>query len=214
MIVVGYVLIYLYLIFIITISDILNKKFKVKEIYTRKIIHISVSFCYIFLYVFFGCSIHIIIPPITFIIFNYISYKKNLIKGMENNNNSLGTIFYPISVLLMCIMTYFKNDFYSAFGIGLFIMAFGDGLAPIIGNAIKSKKIFNNKTLSGTVTVFIVSIIVCIVFNVIFNLQFSLLDYLIISFVSTILELIGVNGYDNLSLPLGVSLLTYVLGVI
>ena len=93
-------------------------------------------------------------------------------------------------------------------------MAFGDGLAPLIAGYLKSMKIYNNKTLVGTLTVFIISIIVVIIFNQIFTLNMDLFSIILIGVVSSLLELIGINGYDNLYLPLGVSLFSFILGVV
>lgn len=214
MIVKGYIFTYLYLILLLLITDILHKKFNVSEIITRKIVHIFVSFCWVILYVYFKNTIHIIVPPITFIIVNYISYKKNIFKGMENDDNSIGTVLYPVSVLIMCIITYFEPKYYLAFGIGLFIMAFGDGLAPIIARKIKSNKLINDKTISGSLTVFVVSILVMLMFDTIFKIGFNIVQYLIIAILSTILELIGTKGLDNLYIPLGVSIIIYLMGVL
>lgn len=214
MIVKGYLFTYLYLILLLLITDILHKKFNVSEMITRKIIHICVSFCWIFLYVYFKNTIHIIIPPITFIIVNYISYKKNLFKGMENDDNSIGTVLYPVSVLIMCIVTYFEPKFYLHFGIGLFIMAFGDGLAPLVAKKIKSKELINDKTISGSLTVFVVSILVMLTFDLVFDISFKLYQYVIVAIISTLLELIGTKGLDNLYIPLGVSIVVYLMGVL
>lgn len=214
MIVRGYLFTYLYLILLLLITDILHKKFNVSEMITRKVIHICVSFCWIIFYVYFKNTIHIIIPPITFIIVNYISYKKNLFKGMENDDNSIGTVLYPVSVLIMCIVTYFEPKFYLPFGIGLFIMAFGDGLAPLVAKKIRSKKLINNKTISGSLTVFVVSILVMLTFDLVFDISFKLYQYVIVAIISTLLELIGTKGLDNLYIPLGVSIIVYLMGVL
>lgn len=214
MIIEGYIIVYLYLAFLIGSAYILNKYFKISNVITRKLIHINVSFCYIIFYKFFKDSFHMIIPAATFIIINYVSYKNNLFKGMEIDDKTLGTVFYPISVLIMVIISYFVPEFFPYFGIGLFCMAFGDGLAPLVAGFLKSKVIHNNKTLAGTITVFIVSIIVTIVFNCIFSLDLNIIFILLIGGFSSVLELIGINGFDNLYLPIGVSVFSYILGVI
>lgn len=214
MIIKGYILTYLYLGLLLFITYILNKYFKVNEVVTRKLVHINVSFCYVIFYNYLGTSYHIMIPPLTFILLNYLSYKKNIFRGMENNKETLGTVFYPISVLIMAIITYVVPEFYPYFGIGLFCMAFGDGLAPLIAGYLKSMKIYNNKTLVGSLTVFIISIMVVIIFNHVFTLGLDGFSVIFIGIVSSLLELIGINGYDNLYLPLGVSLFSFILGVI
>ena len=206
----GYIFTYLYIFAIFGISSLLYSKGN--GTLTRKLIHIGVSFCFIIFYKYFGTSIHLIVPPFTFIILNYISYKKNILKSMEEDS-SLGTVYYAVSLFIMGLITYFKNDFYYAFGIGWFVMAFGDGLAPIVSKYINSKKIYSDKTIAGSLTVLLVSLMVIILFNMIFNLGYGLEYYIIIPFSSLFLELIGRQGTDNLTLPLGVALITYLLGV-
>ena len=213
MILLGYLFTYLYIIFILLFTIFLNKKYNVKKDITRKIIHILVTFSWIIMNYFFKYTYHMIIPPLTFIIFNYISYKYNFLKSMENSE-SKGTIYYPVSVLLMAIFTFYNNNFAPAYAIGLFCMGLGDGFAPLIANSIKSKKIINNKTVSGSISVLIITLIVVLIFNYYFNLNFSLFEFLTIAVIATLIELIGVKGLDNLYLPLGISFLVYILGVI
>lgn len=213
MILQGYIFTYLYILLILFITYFLSEKIKIKKIITRKIVHIGVTFCWIIMNYFFKCTIHMIIPPITFIILNYVSYKKSLFKGMENNN-SLGTIYYPISVLIMALLTYFNNDLSPAYAIGLFCMGLGDGFAPLVAGFLKSKKIINNKTVTGTLTVLIISILVALIFNLYFNLDFNIFKIIIIGISAAIIELVGVKGLDNLYLPLGIFLVVYILGVI
>ena len=210
MIIKGYLFTYLYIFLIIGLSTLFYKKGS--GTLTRKIIHIGVSFCYVIFINYFKNSIHILIPPFTFIILNYISYKKDLFKAMEGKK-SLGTVYYSISVFIMCLITYFNESFYPYFGIGLFIMAFGDGFAEIIGH-LSNKRIYKNKTLLGSLTLFIISIIVLIIFNNIFSLNYGIITILIIALVSALIECISNKGLDNLTLPLVSSLISYLLGVI
>lgn len=210
MIIKGYIFTYLYLGLILICTNILSKK--IDKIITRKITHILVTFTFLIMYHYFKFNIHMIIPPITFIILNYISYKKNIFKGIENKE-SLGTIYYPISVLIMAILTYFNNNLIAAYAIGLFIMGIGDGLAPLTSKKFKSRVLFNNKTLVGTITVFISSLIILFIFNSYFMLDMSLIKLLIIGVNAMIIELISTKGYDNLFLPLGVFLIVILLGV-
>lgn len=213
MILQGYIYTYLYIILILLITFILSEKFKVRKIITRKIVHIGVTFCWIIMHYYFEYSIHMIIPPITFIVLNYISYKRDIFKGMENGN-SLGTIYYPISVFIMSVLTYLNNDLDSAYAIGLFCMGLGDGFAPLVAGYLKSRKILNSKTITGTLTVLVISSFVALIFSYYFNLNYNIFQILIIGISASLIELIGVKGLDNLYLPLGIFLVVCVLGVI
>ena len=209
MIVKGYVYTYLYLLLVFGISYIINKKSN--ALISRKFIHIAPSFCFIIFYKYLRNSFHLLVVPLTIIIFNYVSYKKKLLKPMEEES-SLGTVYYAVSIFIFGLITYLNNNFYCYFGIGWFIMAFADGAAPIIGKYIKSPKIYKDKTLNGSLTVFGVAVVVCVIFNVIFNIGYSVFDIIIIGISSFILELIGVKGFDNITLPLGVAFISYLLG--
>ena len=211
MIIKGYILTYLLILVILIIAKLLY--IRSNGTLTRKFIHISVSFCYVIFYKYFGTSIHILLASFSFIVLNVLSYKYDIVKEMEEKK-SLGTIYYAISIFLMSLITYFKHDFYIAFGIGLFILGFGDGFAALFGQMIKSPKIYKDKTLIGTLTVFIMSILVMLVFNYIFGINFSIIKIIIVGIVASLLELFGTKGIDDLYLPLGVSGLVYLLGVI
>ena len=211
MILKGYLFTFGYLFLVFIIAFMLYKYNK--KTLTRKFVHISVSFCYVIFYIYFKNSYHIIIPPAIFVILNYLSYKKDLFKPMEEDS-SLGTVYYAISVLFMCIVTYINKDFYYAFGIALFIMAFGDGFASIIGKRFKSKKIYKNKTLYGSLTVFIISMLVIFIFKLIFNLNYDIIDIIVVGLISSFVELISQNGLDNILLPTILFIIVYFLGVV
>ncbi|MGN0974197.1 MAG: hypothetical protein ACI4OT_05580 [Bacilli bacterium] len=212
MIIECYILTFIYIFFVLIISEILKSKKIISEEIARKIVHIFVSFAYLIMYNMMDINIHIVLIPLIFVVINYISYKKNIFKGMEiSSRKSLGTIYYPISMVIMAIITLYDNKFYPYYGIGLFTMAFADGLAPIVASKIKSKNIGkSHKSISGSTTVFVVTIIILLIFSNIFNLEFSLLKIIVISIFSTIIECIS-DKYDNIFLPIGISLLSYLI---
>lgn len=214
MILKGYLFTYGYLIVILLLAFGLRKIFNLRTLFTKKFIHIMISFCYLILYKYFGSSIHIIIPPLSFIVINILSYKFKLFKSMEDGSGNLGTIYYPISVFIMALVTYFIPEFYGAFGVGLFCMAFGDGFAPLVAGYLKSRQIYNHKTISGTATVFAFSLVIIIIFNYYFKFGLNVIDMILVSVVAAALELFDRKGLDNLFLPLGVSLVVYLMEVI
>ena len=74
---------------------------------SRKYIHIILSNWWMIAMVFFDNVIWASILPATFIVINYISYKKNLIGAMEREKqDGLGTVYYAISLLVMTIYTF------------------------------------------------------------------------------------------------------------
>ncbi len=206
---IGYLLVYTYIAIIIVTATILNKK--INQEISRKIIHISVGLSWFIMIYFFKDTYHLIIPPLTFIFFNYLSYKKGFIKAMEREeNNSLGTVYYAISFTILSIITVIFPKFLPCYGIGVLSMALSDGLASIIGEKFNKYKIGkSNKTYIGSFTILVITLIVTTCFNLYYHLNYSILDFLTIAIISSILEFIGVKGTDNLTLPIGTALISY-----
>lgn len=207
----GYITTFGYLISILITITFISNKFNIKQDTSRKLIHILVGFSWIFMAYFFNTGIHLIIPPLIFMIINYISYKKELIRCMEQTRKSKGTIYYALSFSILSLVTILKPNFLPFYGIGVLTMAIGDGLAPFIGKKFNKWKIGNtHKTYLGSFTIFLTAIIVSFLFSKIYLINYQILDYLIVGIASSILELIG-DKYDNLTLPIGVSFLAYLL---
>ena len=210
-IVLGYIFTDSYLLLILLGTTILRKKFQYKEETTRKIIHIMVGFSWFIMVYFFKTSIHLIIPPLTFIFINYLSYKKGLIKSMERTKNKTkGTIYYALSFTILATITYLKPSFLPYYGLSVLTMALGDGIAPFISFNFKFKIGNTKKTFTGSTGIFAIAIIISILFNKYFLLDFTFLNYILIGLSASILELIG-GRYDNLTLPLGLSLIAYLI---
>lgn len=152
------------------------------------------------------------IVPALFCIINFISYKKDIFKSMERDDKkSLGTVYYAISCLALTLLSFlwFKNRLYA--GIGLFAMGYGDGLAALAGTNFKSKKfvIFGNeKTIVGSITMFVASFIAISILALCFN-QFSILGVLIVSAIATLIEAVSPFGLDNITVPILTSILAY-----
>lgn len=210
-IILGYILTYIYILGVLGISTILKNK--MKEETSRKIVHILVGLSWFIMVYFFGVSIHLIIPPLTFIFINYLSYKHNIIKAMERENKeSRGTIYFALSFFLLALITTIYPKFLPFYGIGVLSMTLADGLAPFVGQKFNKQKVGNtNKTYSGSLTIFIITFVICVVFNLYFNLNISVFKLILLSFSAVILELIGKKGIDNLTLPIGLACISYLL---
>ena len=198
-----------YIFFIIFISSLVSKKHS--EL-SRKVVHIGVCNWWIIVILFFNNMFLTCIVPGLFCIINFISYKKDIFKSMERDDKkSLGTVYYAISCLVLTLLSFlwFKNRLYA--GIGLFTMGYGDGLAALVGSKFKSKKfvIFGNeKTVLGSITMFIASFIAISILSMCFN-QFSIIGVLFISVIATLIEAISPYGLDNITVPILTSILAY-----
>ena len=199
------ILLYLFLIFLISI---IFKKFNEdsKEI-VRKIIHIGIG---------------PLIPIAQFLKINQnsalfftgiisflvlINYLYKIFPTIEDvERKSFGTLFYCLSLFIL-IALFWDKDPYSLIA-GFFIMTFGDGLAGLIGKTFNSKSwIFfkQKKSLFGTITMLLTSFIVVSTLGYFQQNSFHL-NYFTIAFIATLLEQFSVFGIDNFIVPISSAL--------
>ena len=170
----GYFFTYFYLFLVLIIINLLKTKFNLKEETARKLIHIWVGFSWFIMVYFFKTSIHLIIPPLSFIFINYILLKKDLIKSLSKKANpSYGTIYYALSFTILAFITYLKPSFLPFYGIGVLTMCLGDGLAPFIGVKLNLEIGNTKKTYSGSLGIFVIAILISIVFNSYYHLGYT-----------------------------------------
>lgn len=213
----GLVLSYVLVFLIIGISTALQKFKVVGDEGARKFIHIGVSNWWILAWVFFqgeNALWFAIVPPITFILLNYYSYKTNLIKSMERSGNgNLGTVYFPISLLILVIFTFGVINRPEIGAVGILVLGYGDGLAAVVGKAYGKRKLVDNKSLEGSLTMLLASFVVILVVLLVSGtaLVTTLIAAVVVSILSTVIELYTPKGLDNLSVPLFSSLLVYLL---
>lgn len=213
----GLVLSYILVFLIIGISTALQKFKVLSDEGARKFIHIGVSNWWILAWVFFqgeNALWYAIVPPITFILLNYYSYKTNLIKSMERSGNgNLGTVYFPISLLILVIFTFGVINRPEIGAVGILVLGYGDGLAAVVGKAYGKRKLVNNKSLEGSLTMLFASFVVVLAILLVagVSLVSTLIAAVVVSILSTLIELYTPKGLDNLTVPLFSSLIVYVL---
>ncbi|MFA5471604.1 MAG: diacylglycerol/polyprenol kinase family protein [Acholeplasmataceae bacterium] len=211
----GLIVSYVFIFLVIGISTVLQKKNVLKDEGARKFIHIGVAHWWIIAMVFFDNVYFAIIPPITFIILNYASYKMNLIKSMERGGKgNLGTVYFPISLLILVLLTFTDVIGASTYigAIGILIMGYGDGLAAVIGKKYGKHPLAFGKSFEGSITMFIVSFLVTFVILIRYgSLASAVLVGLGVAIAGTVIELFTPKGLDNLTVPLGTAILAFIL---
>ena len=196
MIFTGYVLIILYILFLIfVVGNKIKNFFNVET--SRKIIHVGLFFVWILIDIFLKNTIHQVIIPIIFIIVNFFSYKFKLFKSIERvEDNSLGTIYFAISITIIMLIAFIFPQTYYCSGIATFCLTFGDGFAALIGKNVKSKLLRNKKSLIGFISCFLFSTISICFFRYFYNLGLSILELVVIGLIVAIFELVD-RGLDN-----------------
>lgn len=120
---------FLYIFSVIGFSTIIFRKNQGEL--SRKFIHIMVG-NWIFISIFFTDVKAAIFVPAVFIIINILSRKYKLISSMERQDDSWGTVYYSIS-LCVAVAVRFATGWNIFPIIGILIMAYGDGLAALVG---------------------------------------------------------------------------------
>ena len=182
---------------------------------SRKFIHIMLSNWWIIAMIFFEDAIMAAILPALFIIINYLSYKKGIISVMERdegeeNKESLGTVFYAISLFVLALITFGPLDEPLIGLCGIFVMGYGDGFAAVIGQAVKSKEYVikgNTKSIAGSLTMFIITLMIVAGYFTYINASYIVLKSILVAIIMTIVEAVSIKGTDNISVPLLTSLL-------
>ena len=210
----GILISYIYIALVIVGAKIFEKKGKEAS---RKFIHIMLGNWWFIAMFFFTNVWFAIFVPATFVIINYLSYKKNIIKIMERDTqDGLGTVYYAVTLLILAVVSFgiFKNPLLGL--IPNLVMAYGDGFAAIVGKTAKSKRYKlgdSKKSFAGSLTMFIISLILIGTYlmfvnsNIFWNNAHWPLISIMIAFVITAIEAISSKGTDNLTVPLSTLLL-------
>tara|TARA_B100000965_G_scaffold108813_1_gene89953 strand:- start:357 stop:1010 length:654 start_codon:yes stop_codon:yes gene_type:complete len=196
-----------WIITILVIAFLCKRSFPNKEELSRKIIHIGTG-PVILLAWLFDIPKNIAFFSAFFITISLgINYQFRLLPAIEDiDRKSFGTIAYGISITLLILL--FWPRYASSISIGVLSMAFGDGLAGLIGRAVKSPKwsvLGQTKSIAGTFTMGSVVAITTETISSINNLGIKPLEIIVISLIATFLEQISPWGIDNLTVPIGVT---------
>lgn len=182
----------------------------------RKIVHIGTGNVILFAWLLnfpasVGITASILASAVTL-----LSYVFPILPGINSvGRQSLGTFFYAVSVgVLVACFWHLQQPQYAA--IGILIMAWGDGLAALIGQRFGKHKyqVFGaQKSWEGSLTMLVLSYIVCslILLFTLGNVWQIWLVSLLVAVVATGLEAFSLLGVDNLTVPLGSAAFAFVL---
>lgn len=183
--------------------------------YSRKTVHIIVAHWWFIAMYYFTQPIEAAIVPALFIVVNYISFKGHYIKSIERGDEfkHLGTVYYAVSLFVLAIWS-FGIERPEIGGMGIMVMGYSDGLAALVGQKYGKHTIGifgDQKTLEGSVTALIAAFIVILAFNQGYAMGLSLVEVMLLATIATILEGITPLGFDNLTVPIGISVMAYIL---
>ncbi len=136
-----------------------------------------------------------------------INNRLSLLPEVESiKRKSYGTVAYGLTITILLSIFWQKNP--EIVCIGVLVMAFGDGLAGLIGQNVSSPKWKvwgQTKSIVGTITLALVSFTIFGVFNEITDVHLNYQHLLAITIATVGLEQMSMWGLDNLTVPIGVS---------
>lgn len=188
--------------------------------FTRKFIHITVGMWSIGTVLLFENWYFAIIPPITFVAMNYISYRQETFKAMETGEpGNLGTIYFPISFALVIVLFWLtRPDNHPGLIVAaLMPMTWGDAMAAILGKRFGQYEyniLGTTRTMEGSLTMFLFSWLATFLALFFFpplSLLPSLLRSLLVALVATLVEAFSPWHIDNITVPLSSALILYLL---
>ena len=198
--------VFIYLGILVAIADILSRVLPEDPELTRKIVHIG-SGNVILLAWWFDISREVIVSAaIIAAAIAIISYMIPILPSIESvGRKSFGTLFYAISIGVLTAFFWQNTPQYTA--IGILIMAWGDGMAAIIGQRFgrhpyqigKITKSWEGSLAMAGASFIVTELILLLVEG---NSWQILLVSAVVAIIATIMEAFSKYGIDNLSVPL------------
>jgi len=234
----------IFVMLVVQINAVIQKSGKLDQIITRKLVHIFAGPVFIVSWFLFSGSIFsryiAMIVPILFVLqFIMIGTGKmkneSFIASMSRTGDPKELLKGPLYYAIIMVIITFCWFYVPATGIGnanptaliiIGCLSGGDGLADIIGRKFGGERKFgiggSEKTVVGSIGMFIGSFLTSVILVAIFSLEipsFSLvilfIPVLIISIVTTFVEALSPRGYDNwlvfLSVVVTITIFTFLI---
>lgn len=218
--IVGLILSYVYAFSLLLLFENVGKRFRWPIFVTRKMIHIGAGLWVFGILYFFDHWYFGIIPFASFIFLNYLFYKKQTFKQMDEQESSPGTVYFAVSITLLFLLFWRPQgpqDLSPIAVAAVMAMTIGDAFASLLGFPYGRKKYSvwgNRKSWIGSAAMMVFSF-----FAILFSLHFlpgsilaphspiysfpqMMAASVTATFLATIAEAVSPKGMDNLTVPL------------
>ncbi|NBF39720.1 MAG: hypothetical protein GVY14_04835 [Spirochaetes bacterium] len=204
---------FVFIFALIGLAQLLWRGGLVDSTVSRKIVHIGVSHWWLMAMYFHDGVVFAAVGPVVFIVLNYYSHRTRLFEAMEDEaaRTNLGTIYFPVSLLLLVLLSYVGPMPAYVAGIGILTLGYGDGLASLVGRAARSPVVYllgGRKSLAGTLTMFLASAVMAALFTYFAHpsrggvLAAAIVPALITAVAATVVEFATPYGVDNITVPI------------
>ncbi len=168
----------------------------------RKFVHIGVSNWFFIYSSFFTLWYYPVAGLVFFAVVNYF------IEIKTGTRRSWGTVYFPISIVIMIILKECGFGSVQIVGCGLLGMGYADGFAALAGMCFgKTKMPFSKKkSIFGSSVVLLITMLI-----VLFMSDISVAGALLIGIAAMVAEAYTPMGLDNISVPLIIYVLSAIL---
>lgn len=182
----------------------------------RKVIHIGAAHWWLLAMAMFDDPWVASIGPASFIMINALALRFHLIPAMEAEpgERTLGTVFFPISLLILVNICWRGFIPLWAGALAVLILGWGDGCAALVGRkaAGPGVRIWGvRKTIAGSAAMFAAAFLIALLFSLRFSGRSGLAALPVslgIAAAATLVELVTPLGVDNLTVPLACAFLS------
>ncbi len=202
---IALVLAFVYVSVVLAIGEGLRRLLRLSVEFTRKFVHVAVGMIAFPLVWLFRDWYWAIMPPLVFILVNYMSYRRQIFRGMETGEkNQLGTIYFPFSFSILIPLFWSQPALLVA---SLMPLTWGDAFAAIVGKrwgAHTYRAFGQTRSIEGSLAMLALSFIATTVALLVFGqpAPSSVVWGLATAVVATIVEAFSPWGIDNLTVPL------------
>jgi phytol kinase len=200
---------FVYVLVVIALGEALRRAFHLSPGFTRKFIHIAVGMISVPTVLLFSQLGWAVVPPLAFVVLNYLDYRFGLIQAMMSSNRSnLGTVFFPLSFAAILVWFWGNPQQPTAqphlIVAALMPMTWGDALAAVVGERWGCHHYTfagHTRTYEGMATMLSVSWLATFLALGVFPWPLRAGVALAAAVGATLAEAISPWGIDNLTVP-------------
>jgi phytol kinase len=212
----GFFICIVYIFGMIGLAEALRRRLGYGSAFTRKVIHIGVGSLSWALPWLFDNPWPFVVAALGFAILNFLDWRYSFFPAMDSDDaTNLGTVYFPLAAAVVVYIFWNQPPLMVA---SLMPLAWGDGLAPVIGRAFGKHAyhvLGHRRTLEGSLAFFAASSL--FVWLALWLMPgppeitpaAALLPALVISAIAALVEAVSIWGLDNLTVTATAMLLVW-----